>query len=83
MRKEMPITYQPALQLFLMFPPNFPNAPPFFRIVNPNTNDYSLKQMYLPYQSRNDPRSLVLNQLLTEVRTWTPSKSVVTIIVNR
>jgi hypothetical protein len=77
MKEDISLPNYPPLQIFLMFPPSFPRNPPFFRAVNPNPQQMVLKPIFQQYQSKNDPKSLVLNNFLNEVKMWTPTKSVV------
>lgn len=67
--------------MFLMFPPSFPKTAPYFRVVNPNPQQFALKPIFRQNQSKNDPKSMILNALLFEVRAWTPEKSAVNIII--
>lgn len=83
MRRLLNFPSQPSIQVFLMYPPNFPRAPPYFRVVNPNPNQFHPKYAYIKLQSLNDPKSVILNSILNEIKSWNPSKSVVNLNIKR
>ena len=60
-----------------MYPSNFPKAAPLLRIVNPNYNAFSPTPFFKKIQSKNDPKSYLLNECLPSIKTWKPSHSVV------
>lgn len=63
-----------------MLPPTFPKKPPYVRIVNKN-HGLVVDKFYLPLRSPTDPNSYILNEKLTQCRTWDENKSIVNIII--
>lgn len=63
-----------------MLPPTFPKKPPYVRIVNKNPG-LVVDKFYLPLRSPTDPNSYILNEKLTQCRTWDQNKSIVNIII--
>jgi hypothetical protein len=53
----------------MMLPPTFPKKPPYARIVNKNPG-LIVDKFYLPLRSPTDPNSYILNEKLTQCRTW-------------
>jgi hypothetical protein len=64
-----------------MYPERFPNIAPFLRVINPNPSEFTISSQYIHLKSQNDPRSLVINPLLNEIKTWQPHNSVVSILI--
>ena len=62
-------------------PAQLPRTAPYFRVVNPDPQQFVLKPNFRQTQSKNDPKSMILNPLLFEVRAWTAAKSAVSIII--
>lgn len=60
-----------------MYPANFPKAPPFVRIVNPNPQQLTPTQYYLNLKSKSDLKSFILNEKLQEIKGWKHNNSVV------
>lgn len=60
----------------MMIPAQFPQRPPYVRIVNRNP-DFIVDDFYRPLQSPSDTKSYILNERLNEVRNWDSSKSIV------
>lgn len=60
----------------MMIPANFPQKPPYVRIVNRNP-DFIVDDFYRPLQSPSDNKSFILNERLNEVKQWDSTKSIV------
>lgn len=64
-----------------MIPANFPQKPPYVRIINRNP-DFIVDDFYQPLQSPSDNKSYILNERLNEIKFWDPSKSIVKLKLN-
>lgn len=65
----------------MMIPANFPQKPPYVRIINRNP-DFIVDDFYRPLQSPSDTKSYILNERLNEVKFWDQSKSIVKFYLN-
>lgn len=65
----------------MMIPANFPQKPPYVRIINRNP-DFIVDDFYQPLQSPSDNKSYILNERLNEIKFWDPSKSIVKLKLN-
>ena len=64
----------------MMLPSAFPNKSPYVRIIN-HSSEYIVDPLYKDLRSPTDPKSFILNSKLDSVKKWTPSSSVVNIII--
>ena len=64
----------------MMIPSNFPRKAPYVRIIN-RSNQYQVNDFYKGLRSPTDPKSFILNDKLSEVKTWNETKSIVNIII--
>ena len=53
----------------MMIPANFPQKPPYVRIVNRNP-EFIVDDFYRQLQSPSDNKSYILNERLNEVKYW-------------
>lgn len=66
-----------------MYPASFPKVSPFLRIVNPSVHHYAATNMYKKTQSKTDPQSYLLDELLQLKTNWKPDLSVVILFLLR
>lgn len=66
-----------------MYPATFPKTAPYVRIVNPNPQQFAPSNYYLQLKSKSDQMSFLLNDVLKEVKGWTPNHSVVNHILSK
>lgn len=68
------------VDFYMMLPANYPKKPPFVRIVNKNPASI-VNKFYLSLRSPTDPNSFILNEKLTQCRSWDENKSIVNVII--
>lgn len=60
----------------MMIPYGFPNKSPYVRIINRNT-EFNVDPFYKNLRSPTDPKSFILNEVLSDIANWNPNKSIV------